>query len=50
MIPKILQERHSNLEKKYLMTLNDFSDRLRLAAALQANALPQKVIIFMTIF
>ncbi|XP_026732455.1 uncharacterized protein LOC113497216 [Trichoplusia ni] len=37
------RERHSNLEMKYLQTLNAFSDRLRLAAALQAEVFPQKV-------
>ncbi|XP_022814799.1 uncharacterized protein LOC111348420 isoform X2 [Spodoptera litura] len=35
-------ERHSTLEKKYLKTLNHYSERLRLAAALQAEVLPQK--------
>ncbi|CAH0581322.1 unnamed protein product [Chrysodeixis includens] len=37
------RERHSNLEMKYLQTLNTFSDRLRLAAALQAEVYPQKM-------
>ncbi|XP_030032146.1 cilia- and flagella-associated protein 44 isoform X2 [Manduca sexta] len=36
------RERHSELEKKYLQLLNCYSDRLRLAAALQADVLPQK--------
>ncbi|KAJ0175517.1 hypothetical protein K1T71_008676 [Dendrolimus kikuchii] len=35
-------EKHSTLEKKYLQALNKYSDRLRLAAALQADVLPQK--------
>uniref|UniRef100_A0A2H1VUZ2 SFRICE_008424 n=1 Tax=Spodoptera frugiperda TaxID=7108 RepID=A0A2H1VUZ2_SPOFR len=35
-------ERHSTLEKKYLKTLNNYSDRLRLAAAMQAEVLPLK--------
>ncbi|CAG4986746.1 unnamed protein product [Parnassius apollo] len=35
-------ERHGELEKKYLRLLNQYSDRLRLAAALQADVLPQK--------
>ncbi|XP_045494848.1 cilia- and flagella-associated protein 44 [Colias croceus] len=36
------RERHGTLEKKYLTTLEKYSDRLRLAAALQADVLPQK--------
>lgn len=39
----MFQERHSTLEKKYLKTLNNYSDRLRLAAAMQAEVLPLKV-------
>ncbi|CAK1600977.1 unnamed protein product [Parnassius mnemosyne] len=35
-------ERHGELEKKYLKLLNQYSERLRLAAALQADVLPQK--------
>ncbi|XP_072939178.1 cilia- and flagella-associated protein 44 [Epargyreus clarus] len=47
-IPQLLtqlrswRERHSELEKKYLSVLDRYSDRLRLAAALQADVLPQK--------
>ncbi|XP_068632653.1 cilia- and flagella-associated protein 44 [Battus philenor] len=36
------QERIGELEKKYLKQLNHYSDRLRLAATLQADVLPQK--------
>ncbi|PZC76403.1 hypothetical protein B5X24_HaOG204702 [Helicoverpa armigera] len=36
-------KRNSNLEKKYLAALNQYSDRLRLAAALQAEVFPRKV-------
>ncbi|XP_026491825.2 cilia- and flagella-associated protein 44 [Vanessa tameamea] len=36
------RERHSGLEQKYLTILNRYSDRLRLAAALQAEVYPQK--------
>ncbi|CAH2108330.1 unnamed protein product [Euphydryas editha] len=35
-------KRHSELEQKYLTALNRYSDRLRLAAALQADIYPQK--------
>ncbi|XP_049868169.1 cilia- and flagella-associated protein 44 [Pectinophora gossypiella] len=47
-LPHMLQqfrtwrERHSELEKKYLNHLDRYSSRLRLAAALQADVLPQK--------
>ncbi|XP_052756190.1 cilia- and flagella-associated protein 44 [Galleria mellonella] len=47
-LPQILDQlqqwrkRHSELEKKYLQVLNHYSERLRLAAALQADVLPQK--------
>ncbi|XP_059046371.1 cilia- and flagella-associated protein 44 isoform X2 [Achroia grisella] len=47
-LPQILdqlrqwRERHSELEKKYLQVLNHYSERLRLAAALQADVLPRK--------
>ncbi|KAM3964257.1 cilia- and flagella-associated protein 44 [Aphomia sociella] len=37
------RERHSELEKKYLKALNHYSERLRLAAALQADVYPQKL-------
>ncbi|CAG9785673.1 unnamed protein product [Diatraea saccharalis] len=36
------RERHSELEKKYLKTLTHYSDRLRVASALQSEVLPQK--------
>ncbi|XP_041988296.1 cilia- and flagella-associated protein 44 isoform X2 [Aricia agestis] len=36
------KERHERLEKEYLDSLNHYSDRLRLAAALQADVLPHK--------
>ncbi|CAH0714428.1 unnamed protein product, partial [Brenthis ino] len=36
------RKRHSKLEQKYLTVLNKYSDRLRLAAALQAEVYPQK--------
>ncbi|XP_045768159.1 cilia- and flagella-associated protein 44 isoform X2 [Maniola jurtina] len=36
------RERYSQLEQKYLTALNRYSDRLRLAAALQADVYPQK--------
>ncbi|KAJ8730764.1 hypothetical protein PYW08_002177 [Mythimna loreyi] len=36
------RERHSSLEKKYLAAMNQYSDRLRLAAALQGEVLPKK--------
>ncbi|XP_075974116.1 cilia- and flagella-associated protein 44 [Anticarsia gemmatalis] len=36
------KHRYSELEKKYLQALNVHSDRLRLAAAIQADILPQK--------
>ncbi|CAF4862679.1 unnamed protein product [Pieris macdunnoughi] len=36
------RERHGELEKKYLATLERYSERLRIAAALQADVLPQK--------
>lgn len=42
--PNFEQKRHSELEQKYLTTINRYSDRLRLAAALQADIYPQKVI------
>uniref|UniRef100_A0A2A4JET3 Cilia- and flagella-associated protein 44 n=1 Tax=Heliothis virescens TaxID=7102 RepID=A0A2A4JET3_HELVI len=35
-------KRNSNLEKKYLAALNQYSDRLRLTAALQAEVFPRK--------
>ncbi|KAI5642684.1 hypothetical protein NE865_05210 [Phthorimaea operculella] len=36
------RERHNELEQKYLKALDNYSERLRLAAALQSNILPQK--------
>ncbi|CAH2265748.1 jg7937 [Pararge aegeria aegeria] len=36
------RERYSQLEQKYLTVINHYSDRLRLAAALQADIYPQK--------
>ncbi|XP_052739568.1 cilia- and flagella-associated protein 44 [Bicyclus anynana] len=36
------RERYSKLEQKYLTVINRYSDRLRLAAALQADIYPQK--------
>ncbi|XP_063361265.1 cilia- and flagella-associated protein 44 [Cydia amplana] len=36
------RDRHSNLEKNYLTVMNEYSDRLRKAAALQSNVLYQK--------
>ncbi|CAH2076498.1 unnamed protein product, partial [Iphiclides podalirius] len=38
------QQRYGELEMKYLKELNHYSDRLRLAAALQADVLPQKLL------
>ncbi|RVE42054.1 hypothetical protein evm_013296 [Chilo suppressalis] len=43
------RERHSELEKKYLKSLSHYSERLRLASALQSDVLPlkrQKDVIF----
>ncbi|XP_053613001.1 cilia- and flagella-associated protein 44 [Plodia interpunctella] len=37
------RDRYSELEKKYLQSLTHYSNRLRLAAALQADILPQKL-------
>lgn len=39
------QDRMGETEKKYLEQLNHYSNRLRLAAAIQADVLPQKVIL-----
>ncbi|KAL4703802.1 hypothetical protein ACJJTC_011602 [Scirpophaga incertulas] len=36
------QVRHSDLEQKYLKTLTHYSERLRVAAALQADDVPEK--------
>ncbi|KAL0880918.1 hypothetical protein ABMA27_002088 [Loxostege sticticalis] len=47
-LPQILnqlrqwRERHSELENKYLNALSQYSERLRVAAALQADVLPQQ--------
>lgn len=38
-----IQDRYCELEKRYLNILNNYSERLRLAAALQSDLVPMKV-------